>query len=532
MLDDRLLCELALLEEYRNSHSFLREYKIIDDDVLKIEFRLVVKHRSYSFLAIFNRYFPSQPIQIIAKTDFFTLHRYKNGAMCLKYGQDNWAKDIRLIDLIDNLYELLFEENPLGKKHLQSESGDSFTFGQQLRRMGKCTIILPFGLTSFNQNSGYIECVVKDGDYDSFTFVITNVDGHQVYNPSLESFKIKYHILFFAKDEKDIETIKCEIDYKKEEETLVFYKNGYGHLFLSSSNNPDPILIRYIKKDYEIKKRIQINEEVLQKRITIIGIGSVGSRVAIDLARAGFDNLYLVDDDVMLPYNVVRHELTNRHVGEYKVNAVKSLIEKEINDKARINVSTLAMTGQESSTSTNRFIENCSESSLIIDCTADDSVLLMLSEMTKEKRIPVISGTVVPGGLGNIILVKKTDDVDLESVLASYYKWLSNETIFAERVDDYSSSINDQPFSATMSDCSILSGFIGKFAIDILQGKENQIYNINIFSTSDYCSLKEFYNTYKINANALEKPEEQYDAELINNGKKIYEDYCSKRNSK
>ena len=532
MLDNRLLCELALLEDYKKSHTFLREYKIVDDDPLKIEFRLVVKHRSYLFVAIFSRYFPYLPIQIIAKTEFFSSHSYKNGAMCLKYGQDNWNKEITFVSLIENLYELLFTENPLGKKHQESESGDLFTFGQQLRRMGKYCVLLPYGLDQFVSKEGYLECLIKNGDFDSYTFVVSDINNHHLYSLKANKLKIKFHILPFKRSEKEIEEVKKSTNYSEKENTILFFNDGYAELYLVEVDNPRPIIARYLTKEYEIKKRIQIDDSTLQKRITIVGLGSVGSRVAVDLARAGFKHFHLVDDDVLLPYNVIRHELTNFRVGEYKVNAIRDLISQEINNDADVEVSTLAMTGQESSTSTSRFIKNCSESSLIIDCTADDSILFMLSKMTSEKNIPVISGTVIPGGLGNIVLVKKTKDVDLESLLASYYKWQSEKIIFAEKVDDYTSSINDQTFSATMSDCSILSGFIGKFAIDILQGKESHINNINIFSTSDYCSLNEFYHTYKIDANMLNKTEEQYDEELIKNGKTIYENYCSKRNNK
>lgn len=373
---------------------------------------------------------------------------------------------------------------------------------------------------------------MKDGAYNSLTFIVNKIDNHQIYKNSSYNMVIKYHILPCKRKDIKLTDLKKAISFNKDDNTVVFYQDGYADLFFSNSDKEEPYLLEYMFKDYEIRKRIEIDKAVLNKRITVIGLGSVGSRVVLDLARAGFNNFYLVDDDVMLPYNVIRHELTNENVGEYKVNAIKDLVVKEINENATIETSTLAMTGQESSTSTNNFINSCSESSLIIDCTASDTILLMLSDMTKEMNIPVISGTVIPGGLGNIILIKKTIDIDLESILASYYKWLSDKTIFAERVNDYTSTIDNQPFSATMSDCSIVSGLIGKFAIQILQGDEKGIHHINVFSTSDYCSLREFYAAQKIDANQLEKKEEEYDQSLIKSGKEIYENYCSKRNSK
>lgn len=533
MLNDRLLYELALLDDYKKNHEYFRKYKIIDDDVLKIDFRMVVKNHAYDFYAIFNRYFPNQPIQIIAKTEFFTPHKYKNGAMCLKWGQDNWNKDITFVELLENLYELLLAENPLGKRHGKSESGDLFTFGQQLKRLGSCSILLPYGFEKFKNKEGVIKWAMKDGAYNSLTFIVTDIDEDHIYNAPSDAYKIKYYILPFRRKDTTLSEVKGAIGFnEKNNSMVVFYQDGYADLFLNASKEEDPYLLEYMFKDYEIRKRIEIDDSVFEKRIAIIGIGSVGSRVTLDLARAGFKNFYLVDDDVMLPYNVIRHELTNDNVGEYKVNAIKKIILKEINENAMVETSTLAMTGQESSTSTERFLESCSESSLIIDCTASDTLLLTLSEMTKEKNIPVISGTVIPGGLGNIIIIKKTNDIDLESILASYYEWLSGKTIFAKRVNDYTSTIDDQSFSATMSDCSILSGLIGKAAISILQGKEQELSNITVFSTSNYGDLNETYSTSKIKANILKKTETKYDSKLLKTGREIYENYCSKRNSK
>lgn len=133
MLNDRLLCELALLKQFKDQHEYLREYRILDDDVLTIAFRLVVRHRAYDFKAIFNRYFPNQPIEIIAKTVFPTTHKYRNGAMCLKWGQDNWNSDITLVQLLENLYDILFKENPLGKSTEKPNRGTASLLGSNLR---------------------------------------------------------------------------------------------------------------------------------------------------------------------------------------------------------------------------------------------------------------------------------------------------------------------------------------------------------------------------------------------------------------
>ena len=284
--------------------------------------------------------------------------------------------------------------------------------------------------------------------------------------------------------------------------------------------------------EFETDKRLKIDKNILNKKILILGLGSIGSRVLMDLSRTGFNNFILVDNDIMLPYNTVRHELTEKHIGEYKVNALKRMISDEINPNINIEVSTLNMLGQESSTSTERFLKMCESADLIIDCTANDNLLLLVDNVLKDKQIPLISGTVIPGGLGNIVLIRKKEDVfSMEKILSAYYYFKSTKNMFAEESHDYEATIEETPYVATMSDCSILSGLIGKNAILILNN-DNDIYNINVFSTSSYGDLKEMYNTYRLNVVDIPVEEVEFDEEIIKKGEKIYEDYHSRRDSK
>lgn len=46
-----------------------------------------------------------------------------------------------------------------------------------------------------------------------------------------------------------------------------------------------------------------------ERKVSLVGCGSLGSKVATMLARAGVGRFLLVDDDLMLPHNLVRHDL-------------------------------------------------------------------------------------------------------------------------------------------------------------------------------------------------------------------------------
>lgn len=77
---------------------------------------------------------------------------------------------------------------------------------------------------------------------------------------------------------------------------------------------------------------------MLRKGAVIIGCGSVGSLVALELARAGVGRFFLIDMDVMKYHNICRHQCGIPDVGKFKTTALRERI-LQINPSAEIHVS-------------------------------------------------------------------------------------------------------------------------------------------------------------------------------------------------
>ena len=77
---------------------------------------------------------------------------------------------------------------------------------------------------------------------------------------------------------------------------------------------------------------------MLRKGVVIIGCGSVGSLVAIELARAGVGRFFLIDMDTLSYHNICRHQCGILDVGKYKTTALRERI-LQINPSAEIHVS-------------------------------------------------------------------------------------------------------------------------------------------------------------------------------------------------
>ena len=69
-------------------------------------------------------------------------------------------------------------------------------------------------------------------------------------------------------------------------------------------------------------------DELRRKHVVVVGLGSGGSTVALELAKAGVGRFTLVDPDRLEPANLIRHECDDRYLGRRKADAVADLIRR------------------------------------------------------------------------------------------------------------------------------------------------------------------------------------------------------------
>lgn len=108
-------------------------------------------------------------------------------------------------------------------------------------------------------------------------------------------------------------------------------------------NNSKALIIGKKKKPDNLEKIsvIHLNTSVMLSRqaaadynnecfndnidISIIGVGALGSKILMNLVRAGFGKFNLFDCDYFLPHNAARHVLTEVNIGESKTEAMSNL---------------------------------------------------------------------------------------------------------------------------------------------------------------------------------------------------------------
>jgi molybdopterin/thiamine biosynthesis adenylyltransferase len=142
-----------------------------------------------------------------------------------------------------------------------------------------------------------------------------------------------------------------------------------------------------IVDDNDIYKRTPFSSNLLdvlgKTRVVFFGVGSVGSRIALGLARSGIKNFRLIDPDIFSVENVARHVCDMTDVGRYKVTAVRERILR-INPQAQVEIFPYDILSQRDKTKNNAF----SDVHLIIASTDRKSVQLRINNECYHRSIP------------------------------------------------------------------------------------------------------------------------------------------------
>lgn len=126
---------------------------------------------------------------------------------------------------------------------------------------------------------------------------------------------------------------------------------------------------------------------MLKKGALIIGCGSVGSLVALELARAGVGRFFLVDMDILSYHNICRHQCGIQDVGKYKTTAIKERI-LQINPTAQVFTEHKKI--QE--IPLNILADFCNEDTIVVGCADNrEGDLYADSVLAKQYKMPFVS---------------------------------------------------------------------------------------------------------------------------------------------
>ena len=186
---------------------------------------------------------------------------------------------------------------------------------------------------------------------------------HLRFAPLLHAFG-KAHTVAFAKDGVGAKDAEVLVDVAADGIATVTYKGGtYPAELIPSKDSL-----------YSRNKGILELGILEGKRVMIVGLGSFGSQISIELAKAGVGHFVLMDFDRVELHNLSRHTSTVNDLGRLKTDVISDAI-KGKNPYAEVEKYPINITEHP-----DLLREQCEKADLVICATDNNRSRFMLSE--------------------------------------------------------------------------------------------------------------------------------------------------------
>lgn len=251
-------------------------------------------------------------------------------------------------------------------------------------------------------------------------------------------------------------------------------------LFIQEDGKRKDVQIDVVNYSTDFQKRNHgiIDPSVLQKRnVTIIGLGSGGSAIALDLVRCGVTNLNLIDFDDVSVSNLCRSVYDLFDVGRKKTDAILDKLQK-VNPCVNVELYCEDVCKMERE----RLSEIIEKSDLIIEASDSAKTKILINGLAYSST-PVLYPSVYEFGKGGDILFTMPGLPCYECVFNS----IMDEMKEIKKGEwDYSTG-QAKPMPALISDIQVVVARTVKLALGILTGDKKDSFIEKI--TESGCSI-------------------------------------------
>ena len=470
------------------------------------DFDIEVGGQTIPLTLVYPDFFPDATPSILPRDGVrLSGHQYgEAGELCLEHRPDNWTPDVTGAMMIESAYRLLSSEQQTGK----AAPSEHRTLPAQRSRHAILRFLYSqramVGLSMIEVGQA-AEAEIEEHDYAGFFAAQLSYIG-AADAPKWTEERKRGH----GARKLRATVIRVPEGASKRCKTLgelisLLDTNGFGQLASTLSSESDTVVVIVFDGiDLQVpivlgqgESRMLLNydpvlieidgerldsqyERLRESKVAIVGCGSVGSKVAVHLARSGVGSFVLVDGDVLASGNLVRNELDWRAVGIHKAPALAVRL-KEVSANCVATTRTTVMGGQESGGTLSATMHDINECDLIIDATADAATFNLCAAIARRSKKPMCWAQVFGGGAGGIVvrLRPKIDPTPL-TARQRIEDWYTHQGV--EWPDDGSSQPYAEtngvgtPLIADDADVSVVAAHLSRFAIDLLARPEATIF--------------------------------------------------------
>lgn len=503
----RRKAEREALEEFGIAHDWFVPLGWRFDERMRLvlDADIVAGGKTWPVYLQYPDFFPHTPPSVFPRGDEtrWSSHQYgAGGELCLEYGPDNWTPDLTGVHLIESARRLLEGENPAPGETGTVPSRHVETLGQQFRSAKSRFILTRSAKAALELmplreplDGTIVSSFHKEGTVHVLN-TLKQLDGSSWRNPDVppqladECF------------ERDVSLIRVEADAELPTTTslgafksacaafglsadklyTVIQRGDETHCFLLWEKKDSVIRIPVVPAQHEERRLDEAHDALKTKKVGLVGCGSLGSKWAAMLARAGVAKWVLIDDDLLLPDNLVRNELDWRDVGAHKAQALARRVEF-VNPGVDIDEWNVRLGGQTSAASAEAILRVLGQCDLIIDATANPDILNVLAAVAAAKSKPVVWAEVFGGGIGGLIgRCRPGLEPPLQYMRRAIENWFRDQNAPPVRARrSYATGGDTAPLIADDADVSAIAAHAARFTIDLL-AREASIFPHSIYA--------------------------------------------------
>lgn len=476
---------------------------------LMLVFDIALPHRRFRLAMTYHNTFPASPpsVRPVSDRERISSHQYgPGGELCLSIRSDNWSPDITGADMVRSTHTLLSLETPdQDGEVLPAPSAHHIPPEQSLRHEFARFYVDPVSRRALLRDDLDGTAIQVGLDYrrpcciaQLLSISPRSSDGLPipVGTPrALRNARIvcqgHLHVVDFpAAAVKAIETVERlgavvgeRLRLSKQDMwACVVRTSDQGVLLVQHFSGSEEVLVfETVYGPFEPVRSGLDGSLLAKKRVGIVGLGSLGSRIATALARAGVGRFELVDGDVLHLGNLERHDADWREVGRHKSELMAHRLHL-IHPHVNANPWQTALGAQVSSQEAGSVRAALAACDLLVDATANPDVFNDLAFIAMQSNRSLVWGAVFAGAVGGEIARsrpgKDPSPHAIRQAMTQFYETADEPPPLAAG-RGYDGSIGqDEPLIATDADTSVFAAHMAGFAIDALTGEEPSIYPV------------------------------------------------------
>jgi molybdopterin/thiamine biosynthesis adenylyltransferase len=467
---------------------------------LSVNFELKLVKGVFAGVLVYPELFPDVPAFVRPQKsgESWSGHQYRgSGVLCLQYGPDNWHRDITGVDLVQSTSTLVWGEilhgvapdfGPVPSRHQASDTqelranDERFVVTRALKELlaglGRNSPVQIKGVVDWLKGES-VAIVLQAGDP---LVALDDVPALLSQGPGIQFIGVAVPVpsaatLASAKDAQDLQSrfgVTWPLDEGLADKLhflLAHDEEGRLCAFLLKGGST-PLFQRYHAVDFSADEPQRLPESFTKlsgASVAIVGMGSLGSKIAVSLARAGVRNFVLVDDDVLEPHNLVRNEFDWHDVGFSKLAAGTRAL-KLVAPGASVTAWPIKIAEQGNPSVSAMVAKAVASCTLVIDTTANPSAFVALAAITKRAGQAMVWGEVFGGGGGGLMARSRpgadTDALGIRTHLYGVMKDMAPAP--TGKAANYGVESGEKVYVASDADVGSMAASMTQFCLDTL----------------------------------------------------------------